>query len=199
MITVQVPIAPDPSWISTLVGFHVYALRQVIGNCFDLYFHLWNSGVAYRESDKRRWELEQESEWTHVQSKKDRKRFPRQDKRWFRKPSKKVHFADDLVQKSPVRKHHPPSLPVRLAFGAFTCLANPDAAPVQRLVFGSSPIPFGEIPASRIFGRILSDLPTSTPCSSLPLKPALKQAHSSDGFQNLNGSVRCSRCLTDGH
>lgn len=36
------------------VGFHVYSLRRYIGAYFDIYFRLWNNGVACREYDKRR-------------------------------------------------------------------------------------------------------------------------------------------------
>lgn len=111
------------------VGFHVYALRRFIGTCFDVYFHLWNNGVAYHESDKRRWELEQEKEWTTVQSKKHHSQSMKSDQWVKKKVVKKVRFPENLVQHSPVKKFAPEPLPVRLTFGAFHTSVFPDQLP----------------------------------------------------------------------
>ncbi|XP_062204640.1 uncharacterized protein LOC133906684 [Phragmites australis] len=173
------------------VGFHIFALRRFVGSCFDIYFHLWNNGVAYREADKRRWELEQEAEWTTVQSKKKRSKEKRLSYQWVKElPKKKVRFADKLVQDSPVKKHQPPAMPIHIYFGAFRSTFVP---------------PISSVPIKLVFGRILSDLdhgsePVSPPCSSrdfASLPPHC--AESLAPLQNSNSNAFCGRCLSLGH
>lgn len=51
------------------MGLFVYALRRVIGNAFDVYFHLWSNGAPHWEREKRLWEAEEAKKWTTVISK----------------------------------------------------------------------------------------------------------------------------------
>jgi hypothetical protein len=52
------------------VGFMIYHLMCFIGDCFDVYFFLWNNGAPHWECEKFFWEQEQLKEWNYVQSKK---------------------------------------------------------------------------------------------------------------------------------
>lgn len=187
------------------MGYQVYVLRRFIGTCFDIYFHLWNDGVAYRESDKRHWEIEQGLEWTTVQSKKQRKGSKHRAVKWIKKKTlKKVRFAENLVQDSPVKKFALEPLPIRLTFGAFHTAVLPDQLmhnrTFGRLVSGRSAAPVSnlvDIPVKSVFSRIFSDLNSEFPITGIQAGSSLG-ADISRPVQNSNDAVFCSRCLDMG-
>lgn len=189
-----------------LVGFHIYALRCFIGSCFDIYFHLWNDGVAYRESDKRRWEIEQDLEWTTVLSRKQRKNSRGASVKWIKKKKvKKVRFAEKIVQDSPIKKFIPEPPGVRLTFGAFHTTVLPDQAMHQftfaRLSLDNHVDPRPSVvqpPVKSVFRRILSDLSVDQPDANFQACSSLR-AGFSPGFQNSKVELHCSRCLGSGH
>lgn len=201
-----------------VVGFHIYALRRVIGSCFDIYFHLWNNGVAYRELDKRRWEVEQDLEWTTVLPKKKKISSHSISKpAWIKKkPVKHVRFSDNLVQDSPTKKFCPQPLPIRLTFGAFHTSVLSDQVSFSKC-FGnlnSSSKDLGcfqkDIPVHSVFKRINSDLDLSNMQFDFQ-----KERFSPDGYgqsvtvesspifsrpaQISNRKVFCGCCLAVGH
>lgn len=174
-----------------VVGFHIYALRRVIGNCFDLYFHLWSNGVAYHESDKRCWELEQENEWVTILSKRTRRSISSLSAKEWRKrvPPKRVSFVDDLVQSSPIRKFAPPPMTIRLVFGSFSVPILPDESLPQTKIFGAFPARRPQVAHST--------------CSSDEFNvPVMERASFSPGLPPLQFLKRpsyCVRYLTVGH
>jgi hypothetical protein len=118
----------------------IYNLKRFIGDCFDVYFFLWNNGAPLWEREKFLWEQEQLKEWHYVQSK-------RQKKLSSRSRGRRVHFAPDV-------SHDPP-------------LHRSD--PVKSFVVGSLVVPT-TVRFSNVFGRISADLYqsdlTSKACSS---------------------------------
>jgi hypothetical protein len=96
------------------VGFAIYKLRRFVGKAFDVYFHLWSNGAPHWEREKRIWEAEEAKKWSLVLSKKQKKVSNSLEKR------KKVHFAEKIVQNSPVRKSHPIEVPHSVKIGSFS-------------------------------------------------------------------------------
>ncbi|KAK3155897.1 hypothetical protein QOZ80_2AG0100020 [Eleusine coracana subsp. coracana] len=108
---------------SKAVGMLVYALRRVITNHFDVYFHLWRDGDSNWEKDKSSWEKSQDEEWTLVQSQKKK-----------RAAAKHVVFACPLNQPSPTKKFKP-TAPFRvIKFGGFFCELPPEGSYHQRVL-----------------------------------------------------------------
>src|SRR5207244_3492261 len=80
---------------------------RFIGDCFDVYFHLWNNGSAYRPRDEIKYMEECDAEWIPVIS----KRVIRSGNGVpSAKKVKYVRFAENLVQASPPIKHKPREL-----------------------------------------------------------------------------------------
>jgi hypothetical protein len=95
------------------VGFAIYKLRRSVGKDFDVYFHLWSNGAPQWEREKRIWEAEEAKQWSLVLSKKQKT-----DSNPLRK-GKKVRFAENIVQNSPVRKSSPIEVPHYVKIGSF--------------------------------------------------------------------------------
>ena len=85
----------------------------MITKSFDIYFHLWSNGTPNWEREKRAWEIEQEKEWTYVQSKRTKKALKKKEN------VKRVHFAEKIVQ-SPNKSHLE-----NLSFGSFSFKIDP--------------------------------------------------------------------------
>jgi len=142
------------------VGFKVFNLKRFIGRRFDVYFHLWSNGDPHWEREKLKWELEQQREWTYVQSRKRKSQSSH---------ARRVRFAPKLIQDSPISKHSPSPM-TSFKVGSF-CL----------------PILDDQVPVTRVFGRIKSSLqpsesvlsrdPTSQACSSVPNDSIFKSSN----------------------
>jgi len=103
------------------VGLFVYALRRVIANSFDVYFHLWSNGVPHWEREKRLWEEEEAKKWTTVLSKSQKRNAKSQSS-----AVKKVRFAPQIVLASPVKKCEPVLPKAQLiCFGSFKVSVDP--------------------------------------------------------------------------
>ncbi|TVU08508.1 hypothetical protein EJB05_41913, partial [Eragrostis curvula] len=192
---------------SKAVGFHVYQLKQFIGSTFDVYFHLWNDGVAHWERDKRIWEEEQAREWTLVTYKK-------------RKPSsaprKTVSFPARLVQDSPKVKHKPNLPPPALKFGSFIVpTANFDGN--GSFIFGRKNAESANlVSVSTAFSRLqrdlqmdqsfldaVEDIPGSSPVHDQHADPNFKDSVPDCGTSISSASsvsnLICLNCLSVGH
>jgi hypothetical protein len=69
----------------------IYNLKRFIGSCFDVYFFLWSNGAPHWEREKFLWEQEKLKEWTHLQSKRNKKGSVKE------KSQKRVRFAPDPI------------------------------------------------------------------------------------------------------
>lgn len=54
------------------MGFHVYNLRSYECANFKIYFHLWGNGGPQDMQEVRRWQPEEDQEWTQVVGKKNK-------------------------------------------------------------------------------------------------------------------------------
>jgi hypothetical protein len=79
---------------SKKVGFMVLDLKHIISENFDVYFHLWRNGWPNWRKEYALWCREEDDQWIVVKCRKSN-------------PLKLVSFAKNLVQKSPIKKHHP--------------------------------------------------------------------------------------------
>ena len=174
------------SVVNKHVGFLIYNIRRFIGNSFDVYFHLWRNGTTNWEREKRLWEEEQAKEWTTVLSKKSKKAL-RQSA--HKRPMKRVRFADNLVMDSPRIKHAPASSLETIVFGSFPPVQCVSAKSAASDVLGDH----ADIPASRVFGRVSSDLN--------PNMFTAKNKAANKGFSKFQNSelVSCAHCLGLGH
>ena len=174
------------SVVNKHVGFLIYNIRRFIGNSFDVYFHLWRNGTPNWEHEKRLWEEEQAKEWTTVLSKKSKKAL-RQSA--HKRPMKRVRFADNLVMDSPRIKHAPASSLETIVFGSFPPVQCVSAKSAASDVLGDH----ADIPASRVFGRVSSDLN--------PKMFTAKNKAANQGFSKFQNSelVSCAHCLGLGH
>ncbi|TVU17546.1 hypothetical protein EJB05_33589, partial [Eragrostis curvula] len=196
---------------SKAVGFHVYNLRRFIGSTFDVYFHLWNDGVAHWERDKRIWEEEQAKEWTLVTRKK--KSSPN-----GKAKQKHVSFATRLVQASPPVKHKPNLPPAPLKFGSFTFEIDENGNSLDRLSFGRLDEHNNVqnlVGVSTAFARLQKDLqmdqslenellddPRSSeqPKNTQPEKHADSRSDlSAPSGTESNSNIICLNCLGPGH
>jgi hypothetical protein len=84
---------------SKVVGFAVTDLKRITTPHFDVYFHLWRDGGANWNRELRKWQEEEDESWQLVMKKKS---------------SKRVSFARELNQPSPIRKSSPPELRNRI-------------------------------------------------------------------------------------
>jgi hypothetical protein len=98
------------------VGFAIYNLRRFIGDSFDVYFHLWSNGAPHWEREKRLWGAEEAKQWTKVLSK-NQKRVASKSSSSSKIFRKRVHFAEKIVQDSPVTKSKPSGFPQFIKIG----------------------------------------------------------------------------------
>lgn len=91
-------------------------MRRVIGDSFDVYFHLWSTGAPHWEREKRLWEAEEAKKWTTVCSSGLKKTAKSKS---HSVSSKRVRFAPQIVSASPVQSRHQSIL-----FGAFRTPVN---------------------------------------------------------------------------
>ncbi|TVT99435.1 hypothetical protein EJB05_55207, partial [Eragrostis curvula] len=198
---------------SKAVGFHVYDLKRFIGSTFDVYFHLWNDGVAHWERDKRIWEEEQAKEWTLVTRKKRKSPVIK----------KHVSFAARLIQASPPVKHKPILAEPALKIGSFCFASKTSDVQPRCLIFGNTDQSNNSdggafVGVSTAFARLQRDLQMdhsldlletggTEPCSSLA-GPTQRQhadpkpsAHIPDKLPTFSVSknATCWRCLGEGH
>jgi hypothetical protein len=155
---------------SKVVGFMIYNLKRFIGSCFDVYFFLWSNGAPHWEREKFLWEQEQLKEWTHLQSKRNKKGSVKE------KSQKRVRFAPDpIVFMAPQENSFkvedllvPTTVPISSVFGRLRVdLASPAPNPP----------------------------PLFTACSS-----GVDQIGSQISNSNLKPtSGTCAKCLASGH
>lgn len=151
------------------VSFSVYALRRVIGNTFDVYFHLWNNGVPHWEQEKRLWEEEEAKKWTKVLSKSQKRNAKSQAS-----VIKKIRFAPKLVLESPAKKFTPAASKSQLiSFGAFSTLVDVSSC----LDFS----PFTVLPPEDDSAQSVQS--GSSPASA-KIRPALKKTAISDDLNS---------------
>ncbi|TVU06152.1 hypothetical protein EJB05_49350, partial [Eragrostis curvula] len=191
---------------SKSVGFHVYNLRRFIGKTFDVYFHLWNNGVAHWERDKRIWEEETANEWTFVSYKKN--------KRSSQKLRKQVSFARRLVQDSPPVKYKPnlPPPTVKLGSLAFSLISSDGSG--ARTSFGKLKNVNQDhtmVKSSDVFSRLNKDLQRDrvlhdNVISGISVNSAKNtpQMHADPELAAVSSdksslNIVCSNCFASGH
>lgn len=115
------------------VGFLVYELRRVIGDCFDVYFHLWSNGAPHWEREKRLWEAEEAKKWSLVLSTSQKRAAKSRVS-----SAKKVSFNPKLVLATPARKFEPAISKVQtLCFGSFSTSIDPQVHVASSFAVGS--------------------------------------------------------------
>ena len=113
------------------IGFKIYKLRRFTGRSFDVYFHLWSNGAPHWEREKRLWEEEERKLWSTVVSKHQKKQTKSASK-------KKVHFANNLLARSPVSKSRPSEVISALKFGSFKVDILPERHALRPILRSSS-------------------------------------------------------------
>jgi hypothetical protein len=112
------------------MGFFVYELRRVIGDCFDVYFHLWSNGAPHWEREKRLWEMEEARKWSIVLS--------RRQKRSAKARDKKVSFNPKLILDPPPKRLEPVFSKMQtLRFGSFSASIDPKVRAAKSIIIGS--------------------------------------------------------------
>ncbi|TVU03252.1 hypothetical protein EJB05_51223, partial [Eragrostis curvula] len=171
------------------VGFSVCALKRIISQQFDVYFHLWREGGDNWISEKNKWDAEEDSSWTMVS---------RQRKKSLANP-KRVSFSEKLVQDSPKKKSVPSELVSSLRLGEFIFPVVQQALSTR---FGNFSDPNFKklVPVNAVFSRLKSGLgvtqhaPACNVQNSSPTSTMVKPAKGVKA-----NCTFCTRCLSLGH
>lgn len=116
------------------VGFFVYGLRRVIGESFDVYFHLWSNGTPHWEREKHLWEAEEAKKWTAVLT-----MCQKRDAKAHASATKRVHFNPQLILASPTKKFEPAISKARtICFGSISTAIDHQAQIGKSFIIGSS-------------------------------------------------------------
>jgi hypothetical protein len=122
------------------VSFDIQDLNRITTEHFDVYFHLWQDGMAnwFRKFEK--WRREEDPLWHKVAHRKCKPA-----------PTKRVSFAPQLVQNSRINKSSPQELQSRIMLGDFSC----EVLPLEDTL---------QCPASVPFQIRISNQATQTQC-----------------------------------
>jgi hypothetical protein len=157
---------------SRYVGLLIASLKRITTEIFDVYFHLWRDGGANWKLEFRKWEAEEDASWTVVS---------RRRKNLI--PTKHVHFASPIRQRSPKRKSSPLLSSSSVRIGDFECPVKDSR---KHWIKPCLIMDQASIPVKRGFGSLHSQLrgPNSVHGSI-----SISNLHSQPGFASPEGNI----------